>query len=376
MGSYDAISIGGGLAGAAFALDLARHGLKVAVIERSRGPHQKVCGDFQSHEGQAIVRSLGLDLKGMGASRIQTFRFVSGRRSAEAKLPFTAAGFSRSALDGALLDAAQDSGAEVLRGVTATGLEADGTGVTVRIGKHSLQARVAALATGKHNVRGWPRRRRRLTAFKIVIEPTAAARSILDGIVQLTGYRGGYAGACLIENGAVSICWLADAPLMDETGGDWRRQLAMISDRSPLFGDLIAGGKHLLPEPVAISEIPFGYMRRDAIAENVYAVGDQLAVIPSFTGDGMSLALTSGRRAARAVIAGEAASAFQCDHLRRIGSQFRWAAMANLAFSTAAARDVSVAALKIAPHLATIIAHLTRTRGFEELPLSPEALRS
>jgi hypothetical protein len=265
-------------------------------------------------------------------------------------LPFTALGLSRSALDEALLRAAQDAGAEVLRGETATGVEPSDDYVTVRIGKRALEARVAALATGKHNFRGWPRRRGRLTAFKIVIDPTPAARPILDGVVQLVGYRGGYAGACLIEDGAASVCWLADPRLMHETGGDWRRQLAMISGSSPHLGDLISGAKHHSSEPVAISAIPFGYMRRDAIAENVYAVGDQLAVIPSFTGDGTSLALASGVSAARAMIADEP--------------------------STAAAREASVAALKIAPHLATLMARLTRTRGFDELPLSPEAQRS
>ena len=44
-------------------------------------------------------------------------------------------------------------------------------------------------------------------------------------------------------------------------------------------------------EPVAISAIPFGYLRRDAIGDRVYPVGDQPAVIASYTGDGTSLAL-------------------------------------------------------------------------------------
>src|SRR5262245_48722060 len=118
MGSYDAIAVGGGLAGAAFALELARHGLKTAIIERTRRPHQKVCGDFQSREGQQLAQRLGLDLAGCGASRITILRLASGKRAVTSPLPFTAAGFSRFLLDEQLLKLAQDAGVEVLRGET------------------------------------------------------------------------------------------------------------------------------------------------------------------------------------------------------------------------------------------------------------------
>jgi flavin-dependent dehydrogenase len=367
MGSFDAIAVGGGLAGAAFALELARHGLKTAVIERTRGPHQKVCGDFHSREGQQLAASLGIDLARSGASQITTLRLTSGTRSATAPLPFTAAGLSRCSLDEALLEAARDAGAEVLRGESATRVEAGDDHVTVRLGARALRAKRIALATGKHNMRGCPRSRGALTAFKIQLDPAPAAKSLLAGVVQLVGYRGGYAGACMVENGVVSICWLADRDLMKETDGGWRRQLEWITGQSPLFGDLISGARFLADEPAAISAIPFGYMRRDAIADRVYPVGDQLAVIPSFTGDGTSLALASGLRAARAVLAGEGAGAYQRDHLARISSQFRWAGLAHLAFKSAPMRALSVGALSVVPHVASLTAELTRTRGVDDL---------
>lgn len=371
MGSFDAIAVGGGLAGATFALELARHGRKVAIIERTREPHQKVCGDFHSREGQQLAASLGLDLLRCGGSPISTFRLVSGKRSAIASLPFTAVGLSRCKLDEALLVAAQDAGVEVLRGETATGLDVGGDLVTVRLGSRSLGAKRVALATGKHNMRGWPRSRGTLSAFKIQLDPTPPARRLLAGVVQLVGYRGGYAGACTVEDGAVAVCWLADRVLMKETEGSWRRQLAWIGGEAPLFGDLVSGARFLAPEPVAISAIPFGYLRRELIADSVYPVGDQLAVIPSYTGDGTSLALSSGLRAARAVLAGEGAGAYQRAQLRRVASQFRWAGLAHLAFKSRAMREISVGALGVAPRLVAAIAELTRTRGVEELILPP-----
>jgi 2-polyprenyl-6-methoxyphenol hydroxylase-like FAD-dependent oxidoreductase len=50
MREFDAIAIGGGLAGTAFALELARQGLRVAIVERTATPTLKVCGDFLSRE--------------------------------------------------------------------------------------------------------------------------------------------------------------------------------------------------------------------------------------------------------------------------------------------------------------------------------------
>ena len=65
-----AIAVGGGLAGAAFALTLARAGRRVVVLERSRGPRHVVCGEFLSEEAQVVLWSLGVDLRALGATAI------------------------------------------------------------------------------------------------------------------------------------------------------------------------------------------------------------------------------------------------------------------------------------------------------------------
>ncbi|MFA9442956.1 MAG: FAD-dependent oxidoreductase, partial [Hyphomicrobium sp.] len=62
MAEFDAIAIGGGLAGSAFALELARQGARVAVIERSPAAKLKVCGDFLSSEAQQLLAYLGLNV--------------------------------------------------------------------------------------------------------------------------------------------------------------------------------------------------------------------------------------------------------------------------------------------------------------------------
>ena len=74
---------------------------------------------------------------------------------------------------------------------------------------------------------------------------TRAATETLEGIVQLVSYRGGYIGACNVEDGAATICWLLDEPAMRELGPDWRVQLDHIARTSSAIGDLLHRRRHL-----------------------------------------------------------------------------------------------------------------------------------
>jgi len=367
MRDFDAIAVGGGLAGAAFALELARGGARVAVIERTCTPTLKVCGDFLSTEAQQLLAYLGLDVGAMGASPISTLRLVTGERVAHADLPFAAAGLSRLALDEALLCEAEAAGAELIRGEAVTALEPDGDAVRIRIGRRILTGRCAALATGKHNMRGWPRRRGVMTAYKISLTPSGSAGRALDGIVQLVSYRGGYVGACNVEEGNATICWLMDPAAMRAVGADWAAQLHHLTRQSPAIGGLLSGARFLSARAAAVSAIPYGFTRRTTIAPNVYAVGDQLCVIPSFTGDGTSLALSSGLAAAHAVRSGATAEHFHKDFLARTRSQLVWARAVDATFKSALARRLSVAATAALPSLARLVANLTRVKSVAEL---------
>ena len=107
---------------------------------------------------------------------------------------------------------------------------------------------------------------------------------------------------------------------------------------------------------LAVSAIPFGYRRRQAVAPNVYAVGDQLAVIHSFTGDGTAIALMSGVAAAHALVSGQPAEAYQTRFLKRIAPQLGWARVVDAGFATPLARWLGVRSVALVPQIATRIA--------------------
>src|SRR5204863_421021 len=111
-----------------------------------------------------------------------------------------AAGRARFRLDEALLGAAARAGAEVVRGALATGIELGDGAAAVRTEGRVWPAGAVALATGKHPLRGFARPPSPMVGFKLHLEPTAAATRELAGIVQLVFFRGGYVGACLVED--------------------------------------------------------------------------------------------------------------------------------------------------------------------------------
>ncbi|MDB5458934.1 MAG: putative electron transfer oxidoreductase, partial [Caulobacteraceae bacterium] len=130
-----ALVIGGGPAGAATAILLARAGRAVTLLERETGPHDKVCGEFISHEAAAYLSRLGLDLRALGAAPIRAARLAHGRGATEIALPFAAFSLSRRRLDEALLGLAQDAGVQLRRGVRARRLTPTGRDWAVDLGE-------------------------------------------------------------------------------------------------------------------------------------------------------------------------------------------------------------------------------------------------
>lgn len=363
----DAIAAGGGLAGTAFAIELARAGAKVTLIERTAGPHHKVCGDFLSGEAQALLRHLGIDLLALGGNAIKTLSLADRSSEARAPLPFEAVGLSRFCLDETLLAAAANAGVTVLRGTTVEGIDESGGNVLVRTSHGTYSARVVALASGKHNIRGISRAPGSMVGLKMHLEPNRATKEALEALVRLTAFPGGYAGACLVENDTLSIAWNIENATLNAVGRNWGNQRDHIARASPLFADIVYGPKPLWEKPLAVSGLPYGYLRTAPLSPAIYPIGDQLAVIPSFAGDGTSLALASGIAAARAYLAGENACAFQRRLTAGYRGQFRLVGAVDRVIASPLLRRAAMTVARLVPPLVTKIAGATRMSGYGDL---------
>ena len=95
----ETLIVGGGPAGSAAAIMLARAGREVVLIERESGPHDKVCGEFLSAQSCAVLQGFGLDPPALGARRITTVAVCRGSSRIQTDLPFIAQSLSRRVLE-------------------------------------------------------------------------------------------------------------------------------------------------------------------------------------------------------------------------------------------------------------------------------------
>ena len=288
------VIVGGGVAGGAAAVLLARAGRRPVLLERETGAPDKVCGEFVSGEAARQLSQLGLDLGALGAARLSRVRLVHGAIAAEATLPFPAWGVSRCRLDTALLDRAAAEGAEVRRGVTVRGL---GPGGEVLLAREAMRADSVFLATGKHELRGAPRRAsaEALVGLKLHLRLAPAQAEQLGDAVELHLLRGGYAGLQRVEAGKINLCVIAPAARYGAAGRAADALVQALGAEARQLGERLRGAEFLWTRPLAVARIPYGYVHRPAAEDrpSVFRLGDQAAVIPSLTGDGMAIALHS-----------------------------------------------------------------------------------
>ncbi len=139
---------------------------------------------------------------------------------------------------------------------------------------------------------------------------SAAQTADLASASELTLYSGGYGGIQPVEDGITNFCCVVQRRYFARAGLRWDGLLAKMQQDCPHLAMRLDGAEPLLDKPITITHIPYGYIRR-ATEDGLYCIGDQAAVIPSFTGDGISIALHTARRAAAAYLAAEPAPLFQ-----------------------------------------------------------------
>lgn len=364
--------IGGGPAGAAAAIALARAGHAPTLIERTTRPADKVCGDFLSAEAIGTLAGHGLDLDALAPAPITSIRLIHRRDVAVTRLSFTACGLTRRALDEALLQKAASCGVDVRRGRTARRIAAVGASLRIDcdLGE-AIDAEAVFLATGKHDVRGAPRRTARsgLVGLKMYYTLDSRQAEALRGHIELVLFPGGYAGLQPVEQGRAVLCALVPAAALRANGR--RCPLAALIDASPHLTDRLSGARGLLDRPLAVAGLPYGYVHtphRDDL-RGLFRLGDQAAVIGSCTGDGVALALASGGLAARAWLTGGTATSFHRKRRRQLVRQMGLAQLIHRLCLSGLSQPTIAAACRAFPPLMAWAAKWTRSGAITELPV-------
>lgn len=329
----DAVIVGGGPAGAATAIHLARAGLDVCVLDRSRFPRDKACGEFLSPAATPLLEELGVRdaIDAAGAKRLDQIRIFGNDQQLDLTFPSDADAppwgyaLSRRKLDAILLDASRSVGAEVREGIGVDDLVLDRgrvAGVTTRGrgGEHgSIRARLVVGAGGRNcpvaRTLGLQRRSRRRRIDLLAHWTTNGNPP--ETQCELHVGRSGYVAAAPVEGTRLNVnCVVPQTTL--QRSPDPTLVYDEILRRSPSLARWVAGQR---AEPVTATDItPLTTSR--ATADGALLVGDSALFLDPFTGQGIYLALASAGLAAgvatRALSAGtvDRAALAEYDQLR------------------------------------------------------------
>jgi len=299
---FDAVVIGAGIAGSAAACALARRGWEVALIDKDKFPRHKACGEFLSPESLGTLKKLGLSraIAALGPATIRTVRLHTERGGASLQIPLPgpAIGLSRLALDSALQQSARAEGASVYTGVTVAGISDIGDDrfvtLSAKDGGELVRARAVIAAWGRHPLRSYDRAKTEPSSGETYMGIKTHYSTIdTDEAVDLYFFRDGYIGLAPIEGGRLNAAAIITPSAYRRYGS--MNAVAHILDeasaRIPLLRRRLekaeqVPGTQAAAAPVRTRAKPSGW-------NGLPCVGDAMAAIPPFCGDGMAMALRS-----------------------------------------------------------------------------------
>ncbi len=292
---YDVIIAGGGLAGLALSIQLARSGYSVVLLEKETYPYHKVCGEYISLESWNFLEELGLPLSDWNLPIIrQLLVSAPDGNSITHELPLGGFGISRYRLDWAMAGIARSAGVELRESVKVTDMQYQQSMFTVRTSNGALYSKIACGAYGKRSnldikwKRGFTQKKSdRLNNYVGVKYHIRA--DIPADLISLHNFRDGYCGISRIEDGKCCLCYITTARNLRESGNSIPEMERMILRQNPFLEKIFSSANFLFTQPVTISQI--SYERRTRVEDHVLFTGDAAGMIPPLAGNGMSMAL-------------------------------------------------------------------------------------
>lgn len=313
MLATDVVVIGGGPAGAAAAIALARSRRDVTLVDRARFPRDKVCGDGITTGALRLLEDLGLQPGRVASWQRVDDVVVRGPAGPEVTFPLPrgrgtyAAVARRADLDAALLDEARVAGVKVLDGHACVGAREHDDHVAIRVdGVGELAAAYAVAADGmwsptrKHLGLAAPGYRGEWHAFRQYFGGVGprAGRDLFVWFEPdlLPGYAWSFPLPGGRANVGFGIVRGERVERIQDMAGIWRDLL----DR-PHIRQVLGQGAE--PEaPHRAWPIPARIDGAVLTGRRTLFVGDAAAASDRLTGEGIAQALLSGILAAGAIV--------------------------------------------------------------------------
>lgn len=297
---FDVGIAGGGLAGLSAAIGLSKKGHSVVLFEKETYPFHKVCGEYVSMESRNFLVSCGLPFHELHLPQINSLLLTSpDGNSFTCRLPLGGFGISRFKLDHSLFTIAKQLGVEVYEGSKVTQVKKEGPCFSIRLSSgNSFTTRTCVMAYGKHSNLEHEQDRKttglkekNYIAVKYHVKLEAEAN-----IIQLHNFKDGYCGVSAIENDIFCLCYMTKASNLNECNNNIAEMEEKILGRNPFLKRIFSETKVEKGFPITISQIHFE--RKPVVRDHKLMTGDAAGMITPLCGNGMSMALHSGKMVA------------------------------------------------------------------------------
>lgn len=326
IAQYDVACIGGGLAGLSSAILLAQKGYRVILFEQKQYPFHRVCGEYISNESLRFLRQdSGIDLPDDEIAHIRYFTLTSASgKSLQVSLPLGGFGISRYELDARLAKKAAACGVHICQNEKVGDVAFDDTLFKLATGRRQITARVCLGSWGKKSNldvllnRSFARKPKTKSQNLVGVKYHVRAPGHPVDHIYMHNFPGGYCGFTKIEKDLYCVCWLATADVLQRAGQSIEKAEAEILSRNPALKDLFANAQKAFDKPVVISQV--NLEDKPAVEDHILCVGDAAGMISPLSGNGMSIAMRTGKLAA------ELADECLCGKMSRSVMEQRYAA--------------------------------------------------
>ena len=338
------VIVGAGPAGSSAAIALARQGARVTLLERSRFPRDKTCGDGCTPRALWMLERLGLGaLPGELGAPVDSVRAISpGGVCWNAVIPERLFGghasvVTRQVLDEQLVRHAVQAGATLREGVRVEGLERTESGLRVRCREGEvLDADVVLGCDGSPSVvrgaLGAPDFAPHEGAFAVraYYEDVRLSHPRSMGFFWEEALLPAYGWIFPLPDGRANVGLGMRADLLATCG----TPLSELMERfcaSPHVARELAGARRV--GRVKGHHLPFGSAARHTTFDRALLLGDAAGFVNPLTGEGIEFALESGVFAAETLVeafaAGDLSARGLGGYARRWHERFRTAFRLN-----------------------------------------------